>query len=106
LELKGSYSYNDVHKLNELIKYPSSREAFINALLAKGLLGSNNITIDVQQYIVSPYYLIKAVGFNASTKLAPEDFITFHVYMDYVEPSFGKQISEQVKVLFRDLIHF
>ncbi len=85
---------------------PSGREAFLNALLAKGLLWSNNITIDVQQYIASPHYLIKAVGFNASDKLAPEDFITFHTSTESVQASFGKLISEQVKALFRDVIHF
>jgi hypothetical protein len=93
LELKGSYSYSDIYKLNALIKHPSGREAFLNALLAKGLLRSNNINIDYQEYIISSHYLIKAVGFNASNKLAPEDFITFLVYMNFVRPSFGKQIS-------------
>jgi hypothetical protein len=106
LELKHSYSYSDISKLNVLIKYPSGREAFLNALLAKGLLKSNNISIDYQQYILSSYYLIKAVGYNTSTKLAPEDFITFLVCTNFVKPSFGKQISNQVKALFTDLIHF
>jgi hypothetical protein len=106
LELKRSYSYSDISKLNAMIKHPSGREAFLNALLAKGLLKSNNIIIDYQQYIVSPHYLIKAVGYNASTKYAPEDFITFLVYASFVRPSFGKQISNQVKALFTDLIHF
>jgi hypothetical protein len=93
LELKGSYSYSDIYKLNALIKHPSGREAFLNALLAKGLLRSNNMNIDYQEYIISSHYLIKAVGFNASNKLAPEDFITFLVYTNFVRPSFGKQIS-------------
>jgi hypothetical protein len=106
LELKHSYSYSDISKSNVLIKYPSGREAFLNALLAKGLLKSNNISIDYQQYILSSYYLIKAVGYNTSTKLAPEDFITFLVCTNFVKPSFGKHISNQVKALFTDLIHF
>jgi hypothetical protein len=38
--------------------------------------------------------------------LAPEDFITFLVCTNFVKPSFGKQISNQVKALFTDLIHF
>src|SRR4051812_5227569 len=48
LELKPSYSYSDICKLNELLKYPSGRESFLNALLAKGLLKSNNININYQ----------------------------------------------------------
>ncbi len=106
LELKYSYSYSDVSKLNELIKYPSGREAFLNSLLAKGLLKSNNIRIDYQQYIMSSHYLIKSVGYNASNKLAPEDFITFLVYETFVKPSFGREISDQVKTLFMDLTDF
>jgi len=106
LELKGSYSYSDIYKLNALMKYPSGRQAFLNALIAKGLLKSNNINIDHQQYIASSRYMIKAVGFNASSKLAPEDFITFLVYGNFVRPFFGKQISDEVKALFTDFIHF
>src|SRR5438093_2911696 len=38
LELKRSYSYSDISKLNAMIKHPSGREAFLNALLAKGTI--------------------------------------------------------------------
>lgn len=89
-----------------MINYQSSREAFLNALLAKKSLKSNNINIDYQLYTASAHYLIKSVGFNASNKFAPEDFVTFHVYPDFVIPSFGQQISHHVKALFTDLIHF
>src|SRR6266496_6729349 len=33
LELKNSYSYSDIHKLNELMKYPSGREYLLLILL-------------------------------------------------------------------------
>jgi transcriptional regulator of met regulon len=91
LELTASYSSRDIHKLNKLTNYQSAREAFINALLAKELLKSNNIDIDYQQYTASAHYLIKSVGFNASYKFAPEDFITpknksqiFCLLLDYL----------------------
>jgi hypothetical protein len=80
LELKASYSSCDIRKLNNLINYQSGREAFLNALLAKELLKSNNINIDYRQYTASAHYLVKSVGFNACNKFAPDDFITFHVY--------------------------
>jgi hypothetical protein len=106
LELKPSYSYNDIHKLNEITIHPSGREAFLNALLAKGLLKSNNILIDYQQYIISCRYMIKAVAYNVSKKLAPADFITFLVHTNLVTPSFGRNIPHQVQALFRSPTHF
>ena len=100
IELKHSYSWSDIYKLNELINNPSGRQTFLNALLAKGIMKDNNISIDYQQYIISSKYMIKAVGYNTSTKLAPADFISFLIDDTSISPHFGTQIAEEVKMLF------
>lgn len=99
-ELKDSYVDKDICKLNEIADLPRLRLAFFNALREKEILKSHHIEIKPQDYVDSGKYLIKSVGYNISSRSAPEDFVTFVLKGEIVKPSFGKQISEEVIRLF------
>ncbi|MGC2683071.1 MAG: hypothetical protein WA323_14500, partial [Candidatus Nitrosopolaris sp.] len=99
-EAKGSYSQSDISKINELTGSHDQRLAFINALLEKRVLKSNNIVIEDAKYTMSDTFLIKGVGYNILTSSAPEDFVTFVLQEDVAKPFFGRKISDEVKYLF------
>jgi len=100
LELKEQFSKTDIEKLNEIVESKKWRKAFINALEDKKIIAKNKLEISTSQYIDSRDFLIKSLGFNDSDKVGPDDFITFHVSNNKINPSFGKSIDEKIKKLF------
>jgi len=99
-ELHSSYSHGDIIKLNRLTGESYARQSFINSLLEKRILESNNITIPYQKYIDSERYLIKTIGHNMSNRSSPEGFVSFAMGESTIIPFCGNAVSYEVRQLF------
>lgn len=71
LELKPSYSYQDVLKLNEIVNREDLRREFFKSCKERGALEN---TDELRENIISGECLIKGLGLSRNHKV-PEDFV-------------------------------
>lgn len=100
LELKTIFSYSDIKKLNEVIGETKWHHAFIRTLKEKNIYKELRISTEMEiKYATSDKYYIKAVGFNDTGKLGPQDFVTFLLSDNRVKVIIGTKLKNQIRQL-------
>jgi len=100
IEVKAIYSYSDIKKLNEIVTERKWRIAFLNALREKRIFELHGIpSLAETQYLDSTSKYIKAVSFNYTGQLGPEDFVTFTPSLEGIKPQIGARVSHTAKEL-------
>ena len=80
IELKGKYAQSDIKKLDELISNEKWRYSFVNELKSKKIITKIDSDLDIDMYIKSTKFLIKAIGYNYVQKPTPNEFLTFYFH--------------------------
>lgn len=94
IEVKTIYSCFDIKKLNKIVAERKWRIAFLNALREKRVFELHGISsLDETQYLDSTSKYIKAVSFNYTGQLGPEDFVTFLPSLEGIETRIGAGVS-------------
>ena len=100
IEVKEIYSYPDIKKLNEIVTERKWRIAFLNALREKRIFELHGIpSLAEAQYLDSTSKYIKAVSFNYTGRLGPEDFVTFMPSLEGIQTYIGAGVSYTAKEL-------
>lgn len=97
IEIKESYSYSDIKKLNEIVGEKKWRRALIRALKEKQMPFIEKVVSSIKEseYIEKKDFYIKAVGFNDSkASSCPSDFVVFiPIKTEGINIIFGSDIS-------------
>ena len=100
IEVKPTRSRSDEKKLNEIVSEKKWREAFINALKERRSFPEGALAEET--YVEQKTYLVKTLAYDIRREEPLDDFI--HIFVNplgEISISFGYQISQEIRALFR-----
>jgi hypothetical protein len=102
IEVKATYAYSDIKKLNEIVAERKWRIAFLNALREKRVFELCDIpSVDEREYLDNASKYIKAVSFNYTGQLGPKDFVTFIASTQGIKALIGAKVSHAAEELLK-----